>query len=71
MGRRARIQFASLKSSLVNLPLSFYGPLVERQVVSDTTTVFLQALNISLLYRGSMQLYINTSSTCSDLSTSG
>jgi DNA mismatch repair protein MutH len=33
MGRRAKIEFAAVKSSLVNLPLSLYGPLVERQVV--------------------------------------
>ncbi|KIY63560.1 AAA-domain-containing protein [Cylindrobasidium torrendii FP15055 ss-10] len=32
MPRRARIHFVSLKSSLVNLPISIYGPLLERGV---------------------------------------
>jgi len=34
MPRRARVQFSSLHSSLVNLPISIYGPLLERGVVS-------------------------------------
>ena len=33
MPRRCRIHFVSLRSSLVNLPISLYGPLVERGVV--------------------------------------
>ncbi len=37
MPRRARIHFVSLKSSLVNLPISIYGPLLERGVVSAYT----------------------------------
>ncbi|KAI0310136.1 P-loop containing nucleoside triphosphate hydrolase protein [Amylostereum chailletii] len=32
MPRHARIHFTSLKSSLVNLPISLYGPLVERNI---------------------------------------
>ncbi|KAJ7287329.1 P-loop containing nucleoside triphosphate hydrolase protein [Mycena rebaudengoi] len=32
MPRRARIHYVSLKSSLVNLPISMYGPLVERSI---------------------------------------
>ncbi|KAK0454604.1 P-loop containing nucleoside triphosphate hydrolase protein [Armillaria borealis] len=32
MPRHARIHFVSLRSSLVNLPISLYGPLVERSV---------------------------------------
>ncbi|KAJ7745492.1 P-loop containing nucleoside triphosphate hydrolase protein [Mycena maculata] len=32
MPRRARIHYVSLKSSLVNLPISLYGPLVERSI---------------------------------------
>ena len=35
MPKRARIHYASLRSSLVNLPISIYGPLVERNVVSE------------------------------------
>lgn len=34
MPRRARIHFVSLHSSLVNLPISIYGPLLERGIVS-------------------------------------
>lgn len=34
MPRRARIHSSPLKSSLVNLPLSLYGPLVQNHVVS-------------------------------------
>ncbi|TFK44456.1 P-loop containing nucleoside triphosphate hydrolase protein [Crucibulum laeve] len=32
MPRRARVHFVSLRSSLVNLPISIYGPLLERSV---------------------------------------
>ncbi|KAF5321496.1 hypothetical protein D9619_001501 [Psilocybe cf. subviscida] len=32
MPKRARVHFTSLRSSLVNLPISIYGPLVERSV---------------------------------------
>lgn len=32
MPKRARIHFVSLRSSLVNLPISIYGPLVERDI---------------------------------------
>ncbi|KAF8170325.1 P-loop containing nucleoside triphosphate hydrolase protein [Mycena galopus ATCC 62051] len=32
MPRRARLHFVSLRSSLVNLPISLYGPLVERSI---------------------------------------
>ncbi len=35
MPRHARIHFVSLRSSLVNLPISLYGPLVERSVVRN------------------------------------
>ena len=34
MPRKARIHFVSLRSSLVNLPISIYGPLLERGIVS-------------------------------------
>ncbi|KAJ3562418.1 hypothetical protein NP233_g9586 [Leucocoprinus birnbaumii] len=32
MPRRARVHFVSIRSSLVNLPISIYGPLVERSI---------------------------------------
>ncbi|KAJ7125012.1 P-loop containing nucleoside triphosphate hydrolase protein [Mycena epipterygia] len=32
MPRRARVHYVSLRSSLVNLPISIYGPLVERSI---------------------------------------
>lgn len=37
MGRQARVELVSLKSSLVNLPISLYGPLLERQVVRSAS----------------------------------
>ena len=33
MPRRAHIHYVSLRSSLVNLPISIYGPLLERNIV--------------------------------------
>lgn len=39
MPRRARIHYVSLRSSLVNLPISIYGPLLERGVVSQIVYV--------------------------------
>ncbi|KAJ7594598.1 P-loop containing nucleoside triphosphate hydrolase protein [Mycena floridula] len=41
MPRRARIHFSSLRSSLVNLPISIYGPLVERSVRPQSLAVHL------------------------------
>ncbi|KAI0349828.1 AAA-domain-containing protein [Trametes cingulata] len=41
MPRRCRIHFVSLRSSLVNLPISLYGPLVERQVRPQSLAVHL------------------------------
>ncbi|KAF7321379.1 putative peroxisomal biogenesis AAA ATPase pex1 [Mycena kentingensis (nom. inval.)] len=45
MPRRARLHLVSLKSSLVNLPLSLYGPLVERSVRPQHLAVHLTLLN--------------------------
>ncbi|KAI5123096.1 hypothetical protein M0805_001452 [Coniferiporia weirii] len=41
MPRRARIEFVSLRSSLVNLPISIYGPLVEHHVRPQNLAVHL------------------------------
>ncbi|KAI0363690.1 AAA-domain-containing protein [Pilatotrama ljubarskyi] len=41
MPRRCRIHFVSLRSSLVNLPISLYGPLAERQVRPQSLAVHL------------------------------
>src|SRR4051812_23313136 len=38
--RRVRIKFSPLHSSLVNLPLSVYGPLVSASVVSTAAVAF-------------------------------
>ncbi|KIJ18346.1 hypothetical protein PAXINDRAFT_167524 [Paxillus involutus ATCC 200175] len=43
MPRRARVHFVSLKSSLVNLPISLYGPLVERSIRPQTLAVHLKS----------------------------
>ncbi|KAI6040613.1 P-loop containing nucleoside triphosphate hydrolase protein [Pisolithus marmoratus] len=42
MPRRARVEYASVKSSLVHLPLSLYGPLVERSVRPQSLAVHLR-----------------------------
>ncbi|KAH7908843.1 P-loop containing nucleoside triphosphate hydrolase protein [Hygrophoropsis aurantiaca] len=42
MPRRARIHFVSLKSSLVNLPISIYGPLLERSIRPQSLAVHLK-----------------------------
>ncbi|CEQ38689.1 SPOSA6832_00142, partial [Sporobolomyces salmonicolor] len=39
MGRTATLHFVSLRSCLVNLPLSIHGPLVQRGVAPQTTAV--------------------------------
>src|SRR5882762_542801 len=44
MPRRARIHFVSLRSSLANLPISIYGPLLERSIVSLQPVVHLTHL---------------------------
>ncbi|KAK1229140.1 Peroxisome biosynthesis protein pex1 [Marasmius sp. AFHP31] len=44
MPRRARIHFVSLKSSLVNLPISIYGPLLERSIRPQTLAVHLTSV---------------------------
>ncbi|KAG0694266.1 P-loop containing nucleoside triphosphate hydrolase protein [Suillus ampliporus] len=45
MPRRARVHFVSLKSSLVNLPISIYGPLLERQIRPQTLAVHLKPID--------------------------
>ncbi|KAG8958543.1 Peroxisome biosynthesis protein pex1 [Tulasnella sp. 419] len=44
MPRRATIRFVSLKSCLVNLPISVYGPLVGRQVRPQSLAVHLTTI---------------------------
>ena len=44
MPRQARLQFVSLKSSLVNLPVSLFGPLLERNIASLSFSPFHYAL---------------------------
>ncbi|KAI0665466.1 AAA-domain-containing protein [Trametes maxima] len=41
MPRRCRIHFVSLRSSLINLPISLYGPLVERGIRPQSLAVHL------------------------------
>ncbi|TDL24398.1 hypothetical protein BD410DRAFT_119913 [Rickenella mellea] len=47
MPRRARIEYVSLKSSLVNLPISIYGPLVEHSVRPQGLAVHLSLVSSS------------------------
>ncbi|KIO34783.1 hypothetical protein M407DRAFT_210235, partial [Tulasnella calospora MUT 4182] len=43
MPRRAAIKYVSLKSCLVNLPLSIYGPLVQNQVRPQSLAIHLSS----------------------------
>ncbi|ETW75050.1 AAA family ATPase, CDC48 subfamily [Heterobasidion irregulare TC 32-1] len=45
MPRRARIHLLSLRSSLVNLPISIYGPLLERNIASPSFSLRPSAVN--------------------------
>ncbi|KAI0739475.1 AAA-domain-containing protein [Daedaleopsis nitida] len=47
MPRRCRIHFVSLRSSLVNLPISLYGPLVERGIRPQGLAVHLTLVSSS------------------------
>ncbi|KAF9047391.1 P-loop containing nucleoside triphosphate hydrolase protein [Panaeolus papilionaceus] len=47
MPKRARIHFVSLRSSLVNLPISIYGPLVERSVRPQHLAIHLTLVGAS------------------------
>ncbi|KAG7090976.1 hypothetical protein E1B28_010043 [Marasmius oreades] len=44
MPRKARIHFVSLRSSLVHLPISIYGPLLERSIRPQTLAVHLASI---------------------------
>ncbi|KAI0032780.1 AAA-domain-containing protein [Vararia minispora EC-137] len=46
MPRHVRIHFVSLRSSLVNLPISLYGPLLERNVRPQHVAVVLSRLGV-------------------------
>ncbi|KAF7362140.1 putative peroxisomal biogenesis AAA ATPase pex1 [Mycena venus] len=46
MPRRARIHYVSLRSSLVNLPISLYGPLVERSIRPQHLAVHLTLVSL-------------------------
>ncbi|KAF5351610.1 hypothetical protein D9756_007497 [Leucocoprinus leucothites] len=45
MPRRARIHFVSIRSSLINLPISIYGPLLERSVRPQHLAVHLTRIS--------------------------
>ncbi|KAG6920030.1 hypothetical protein DXG01_010098 [Tephrocybe rancida] len=45
MPRRARIHYVSLRSSLVNLPISIYGPLLERNVRPQHLAIHLKLVS--------------------------
>ncbi len=44
MPRRASIHYVSLKSCLVNLPISLYGPLASNQVVRQSVVLWIDCL---------------------------
>ena len=55
MPRQARVEFVSLKSSLVNLPVSLFGPLLERNIASPSfysSVLYIDLLLASTTPRG-------------------
>ncbi|KAI0249217.1 P-loop containing nucleoside triphosphate hydrolase protein [Lactifluus subvellereus] len=59
MPRQARLHFVSLKSSLVNLPISLFGPLLERNIRPQHVAVLLTATMPSPgLDRKKLQAYV-------------
>ncbi|KAI0060488.1 AAA-domain-containing protein [Artomyces pyxidatus] len=53
MPRHARVHLVSLRSSLVNLPISIYGPLLERNIRPQHVAILLTSLAPSLKPDGS------------------
>ncbi|CAK5281813.1 unnamed protein product [Mycena citricolor] len=53
MPRRARVHYVSLKSSLVNLPISIYGPLVERSIRPQHL-----AVHLTVVSQEKLQVYV-------------
>ncbi|KAI9441226.1 AAA-domain-containing protein [Lactarius indigo] len=58
MPRHARVEFVSLKSSLVNLPVSLFGPLLERNIRPQHVAILLTATSPSLLDGKKLQAYV-------------
>ncbi|KAF9495315.1 AAA-domain-containing protein [Pleurotus eryngii] len=56
MPRRARIHFNSLRSSLVNLPISIYGPLLERNIRPQGLAVHLSLVAESRSSRANVKI---------------
>jgi hypothetical protein len=70
MPRQARLHFLSLKSSLVNLPVSLFGPLLERNIASPsfsshplhTNHIVLRSLSVHNMLLSYSQLSYHLSS---------
>ncbi|KAH8996318.1 AAA-domain-containing protein [Lactarius akahatsu] len=58
MPRHARVEFVSLKSSLVNLPVSLFGPLLERNIRPQHVAILLTATSPSQLDGKKLQAYV-------------
>ncbi|GLB37363.1 putative peroxisome biogenesis factor 1, N-terminal [Lyophyllum shimeji] len=58
MPRRARIHFVSLRSSLVNLPISIYGPLLERSIRPQNLAVHLKLIHSPQDARAGVEAYV-------------
>lgn len=58
MPRQARVEFVSLKSSLVNLPVSLFGPLLERNIRPQHVAVLLTATSPSQSGGKKLQAYV-------------
>ena len=63
MPRQARLQFVSLKSSLVNLPVSLFGPLLERNIASLSVSPSPPHTNQAVFFQRPQQLAVLLSAT--------
>ncbi|KAI0262607.1 AAA-domain-containing protein [Gloeopeniophorella convolvens] len=58
MPRQARLHFVSLKSSLVNLPVSLFGPLLERNIRPQHVAILLTATGSTTQGGKKLQAYV-------------
>ena len=63
MPRQARLQFVSLRSSLVNLPVSLFGPLVERNIASPSFPFSPPYANQAVSYQRPQQVAVLLTAT--------
>ncbi|KAG6879138.1 hypothetical protein C0992_004955 [Termitomyces sp. T32_za158] len=58
MPRKAHIHYVSLRSSLVNLPISIYGPLLERNIRPQHLAIHLKLVSSAQKQSGNVEAYV-------------